>query len=416
MTTKYIFACALIILVSCTNKEKNNSSSTNTSLSVIDIEWGMKNLTKLNISDFGKTIRYVPLETTDDCLIGKNPIVKVLKNYIVVETDTRCLLFDKKDGSFISAIGHPGQDPEAYRGNFSYVDDKEDYLYFSANPDKLVKYDMKGNFAGSIEFSKMPERESTILLTSSEIIRYYNEYNISSVYYLAFFDKKGGVIDTIPLSLAKKEGMNSGVLYGKNISGRSVYGNMIRINAIIIAYENEKKEIITPHNGITNLWNSNGVIRFKEDFIDTIFTISGRELIPSIIFNTGKWHWPVKEKKNMDFDRIYISDILENNTFLFFQCIRGLYIDEPELYNGLYNKKTGETKLSKNSEAIKDDLIDFMPFNPFEMSTSGEFVSFIDAFVIKEWAEKHPETKNNEKLSFLKDLNDDMNPVIVLVE
>ena len=33
-----------------------------------------------------------------------------------------------------------------------------------------------------------------------------------------------------------------------------------------------------------------------------------------------------------------------------------------------------------------------------------------------EWLETHPEAKNNEKLSFLKTLNKEMNPVVELVE
>ena len=73
MKATLIFACVILLLSSCTNREKSASNSNS-----IDIEESMQNLIKLKVSDFGKTIRYIPLETTDDCLIGNKPVVKVL--------------------------------------------------------------------------------------------------------------------------------------------------------------------------------------------------------------------------------------------------------------------------------------------------------------------------------------------------
>jgi hypothetical protein len=115
-------------------------------------------------------------------------------------------------------------------------------------------------------------------------------------------------------------------------------------------------------------------------------------------------------------ERIFIAEVSENNTFIFFQCIRGLYSDAPVLYNGLYDKKTGVTKIGKAGDGIADDLTGFMPFKPFTVSTGGEFVSLIEAGDIMEWVEAHPEAKDNDKLAFLHGLTEDMNPVIVLVE
>jgi len=410
MKLKYLLIFALFLLVSCTNHEKDNSFS-----NIIDVEGSLQKETMLNASDFGKTVRYIPLETTDNCLIGNNPIIKVLKNHIVVEVNNSCLLFDKKDGSFISAIGHTGQDPEAYSSSFSWADEKEEFLYFTSRPDKLIRYDMKGHFAGKIEITT-PGPAAYYLMTSSEIIGYYNGINSSEGYSLVFFDNMGTLKDTIPPILTKLEESFADILNISVTKGNAIYGNWTNTGAIVIEYKNDKKQIIAAY--ATTLWNHNGTIRFKESFIDTIYTVSGRELIPVIAFNTGKWRWPENERtsKSNNSERIFISDVSENSTFVFFQCIKGLYTDEPVLYNGLYNKKTGETKMGKNSDDIQDDLTGFMPFNPLSVSTSGEFVSFIEAFDIMEWIDEYPEAKNNQNLSFLKDFNDDMNPVIILVE
>ena len=411
MRHKNLFTFALLLIVSCTSHKKDSSGS-----NVIDVVGGLQNITMLKTSDFGKTIRYIPLETTDDCLIGNNPIVKVLKNHIIVEVNRRCLLFDKKNGNFISEIGHIGQDPEAYSSSFSWTDEKEEFLYFTSAPDKLLKYDMQGNFAGKIEIPSPPGPAAYYLVTNSEIIGYYNGINSSGNYTLAFLDKTGTFTDTIPSLLTKPEETTADIINISVTKGNTVYGNWTKTGAIIINYKNDKKQIIAAD--ATTLWNYNGNYRFKENFVDTIYTISGRELIPSITFKTGKWQWPENERlsKNNNSERVFISDVSENNTFVFFQCIKGLYTDDPILYNGLYNKKTGETQLGKNSDSVHDDLTGFIPFKPYSISTSGEFVSFVEAIDIIEWIEKHPEFKNNAKLTFLQNFNDDMNPVIVLVE
>ena len=114
MKKNNLFIACLLFLFACTNQEKSIIH-----LDVIDIEHSFQNLARLKISDFGKTIRYIPLETTDDGLVGKNPVFKVLRNYIVVESQRRCLLFDKNNGSFITQIGRIGQGPDEYSNVFS---------------------------------------------------------------------------------------------------------------------------------------------------------------------------------------------------------------------------------------------------------------------------------------------------------
>ncbi|MDR0573533.1 MAG: DUF4934 domain-containing protein [Tannerella sp.] len=169
-----IITTILLLFSFSVSSQKNNAVNP----AVIDVESGLKNLSRLKVSDLGKTIRYIPLETPDDGLIGKSPVVKALKNYIVVEYGSllsrgACLLFAKEDGRFIAEIGHAGQDPEAYTDCFSWADEKEEFLYFERKPNQLIKYDMKGNFCGKIEFPSSG-LASYYLITDSEIVGYLN--------------------------------------------------------------------------------------------------------------------------------------------------------------------------------------------------------------------------------------------------
>ncbi|MDR0698892.1 MAG: DUF4934 domain-containing protein [Tannerella sp.] len=398
---------------------------------VIDVESGLKNLSRLKVSDLGKTIRYIPLETPDDGLIGRNPVVKVLKNYIVVEygrlpSPDVCLLFSKKDGRFIAKIGHAGQDPTAYTNCFSWTDEKEEFLYFERKPNQLIKYDMKGNFCGKIEFSSSG-LASYYLITDSKIIGYFDAFNMLNIssgqYSLGIFEKDGSLKDTVPSFFPYATPLTDDIFQINLMHGKSLYnsyGSWIRAGVFIFEYTptRQVRQVNALH--AARIWKNNENTRYKQDFVDTIYTVSGSKLIPSIVFNTGQYHWPVQERRSEknNSERIFIADISENNSLIFFQCIKGMFLrgEGHVLYNGLYNKKTGKTKLSNNKEGIEDDLTHFMPFKPLGMSTSGEFVSLVEVWDVMEWLEKHPEAKDNKNLSFLKDLDEEMNPIVILIE
>jgi len=397
---------------------------------VIDVEYGLKNLSRLKTSFFGKTIRYIQLETTDDCLVGRDPIVKVLKNYIVIEFKSSfqdagtCLLFRKEDGCFISKIGHGGQDPEAYTNCFSWTDDTEEFLYFHRTPNQLVKYDMKGNFCGKVEFATS-KLASYYLITDSEIIGYYDSFDVlnkwSDQYLLGIYKKDGILKDTVPSFYPYTTPFTDDI-YQTNLLSRynflyRNFGSWTRAGALIFDYTPARQ--IRQVNALyqARIWKNNDIIRVKQDFVDTIYTLSGSNIIPSFVFNSGKFYWPVQERRSEknNNERIFIADIYENNTFIFFQCIKGMF-SKPVLYNSLYNKKTGEVKMGKNSDGIEDDLNLFMPFVPLCMSTVGEFVSLVEVWEVKEWLEKHSNTLKNEKFSFLNNLDEEANPIVILIE
>jgi len=257
--------------------------------------------------------------------------------------------------------------------------------------------------------------------------KYFDAFNIvsqsSGQYALGIYEKNGSLKNTIPSFFPSTTPITDDLYQTNLVNGRilyDVFGSWTRAGAFIFEYTpgRQVRQVNALH--AARIWKHNESIRYKQDFIDTIYTVSCSKLIPSIVFNTGKYHWPVEERrseKNTN-DRIFIADIYENNSLIFFQCIRGMFSLELAgiLHNGLYNKKTGKTILSKNKDGIQDDVTHFMPFKPLGMSTSGEFVSFVEVWEIMDWLEKHPGAKNNKNLSFLKDLDEDMNPVIILIE
>ena len=132
--TTILSASLLLLLSSCTPTKTTNN------LNAIDIAGSFEHLTELKVSQLGKNIRYVPLETTDSSLIGNSYNIKLLKDKILVATEGSCLAFDKQTGKYLGTIGHKGGDPEGYSEVVYYIHPQTGILYFHRQPNKLVKY------------------------------------------------------------------------------------------------------------------------------------------------------------------------------------------------------------------------------------------------------------------------------------
>ena len=72
--------------------------------------------------------------------------------------------------------------------------------------------------------------------------------------------------------------------------------------------------------------------------------------------------------------------------------------------------------MNLTKEGFTDDLTGFAPFHPIKKKKKGGFVGVLKIEDIQEWLEEHPEVKLEGTLAPLKDLADDANPVVVLVE
>lgn len=401
MKKRWFYAAGLACLMAaCTGTPQSSADE----LCTIDVAGAMENLAELKLSELGSDVRYVPLETTDSCLIGSNPTIMLLDKQIAVIQRKELFLFDKENGKFLTKVGRVGEDPEAYSSTTPTYNDIDGLLYFMRSPATLQKYDLQGNYRGKLMIPTPPAAPSDFCFTDSLIIGHYNNwalsYNASS---LVFFNKAGEQVDTIPnmfpvpekamqdiasISVLKKG--NTGILLSRFNNGESAINIM----------------------GIPFLWKSDGKVRFKENFNDTIYTVEREGVIPYMIFGTGKWHLPTEDQfKFMDSkDYLLAGCIFETEDNVFFQCLQGY----PQMYNGIYNKKTKTTRMNDEKNGITDDLGGFLPFTPQACSTQGEYGMIVGSDKVMEWLEENPEAVQDDKLAMLKELTDDSNPIVVI--
>lgn len=409
---------ALLILASCDGKHQRAE------VEIIDVVDGVDHPTELKVSDLGKTIRYIPLETTDSCLVGNNPEVKVMNDKLLVYTRLQCLLFDRETGKFICSIGHVGNDPEAYSTTAPYLNLQEQMLYFNRHPSQLVKYDLTGKYRGTItipsltssqeEGAKVNRPSLNGYLFSDSVITGHctNGFGEKCYSSLISFTESGVLLDTLP-ALLPDWGMGQPDDIA-SIAVRKDFGLMGGL--IYVRYKDGKQNISAP--GSDAIWQNGDEIRLKELFTDTIYTVKGGKLEKHKVFNTGKYHWPADERTQQEnnADRLLVSYAMENDRLLYFQLIRGLYTDKHTLYNGVYNKESKTTTIALAEKAFVDDLTDFMPFVPTFINNQGEYAALVQAFDAATWLEEHPETSAASELNVLKSLSEDSNPVVVLVE
>ena len=379
-------------------------------LAVVDVEEAVAAMDGLKVSDLGDSVRYVPLETNDSCLIGRNPSVQVLDGYILVSSGGNVFSFDGQDGHFVAKIGHRGEDPQAYSSASAYYNEGDGLLYFVRYPDRLQLYDLCGHYRGSLKVPVPPEMPTAYAFSDSVIVGYYANLAQMNAHAraLLLFGRAGQGCDTVSSLLPMLPPMGL-----QDISSISVkkFGNG---GMILTRFQDGS---VSANLMGSNLWNHAGHVRFKESFCDTIYNVVDNRLQPAVAFRTGRWHFPAGERANGEGsdDKILPMCILEGVETIFFQCVRGLYDDRPETLNGIYNRRTQTTRMAPESEGLADDINGFLPFRPTASTAQGGYVSLLLPDDILPWLDEHPEARSNPALAPLLGIGEEDNPVVVIV-
>ena len=102
---------------------------------------------EIMLNELASDIRYVPLETTDDCLMNNEFYIM---QYTGEDIITSGIFHFDKNGKFLNKIGSKGQGPEEYlQGLFAFGDWKNKLLY-AQNCTTLTCYGFDGTFVRSI--------------------------------------------------------------------------------------------------------------------------------------------------------------------------------------------------------------------------------------------------------------------------
>ena len=106
---------------------------------------------EMMLSELAADIKYIPLETTDDCLINNEFYIM---QYTGEDIITSGIFHFNKEGKFLNRIGRKGQGPEEYlQGLFAFGDWKNKLLYVQ-NWTSMTCYTFDGKFVRSVPAPK----------------------------------------------------------------------------------------------------------------------------------------------------------------------------------------------------------------------------------------------------------------------
>lgn len=92
-------------------------------LVVLDLDQAFSRQEEVPLSKFLGNIKFVPLETTPQAIIGSIPHYEVTDQYIIVRNfnnPKQIFIFDRETGKFIREIGKYGRGPDEYL-RFSFI-------------------------------------------------------------------------------------------------------------------------------------------------------------------------------------------------------------------------------------------------------------------------------------------------------
>ena len=137
-----------LLCIACGQERTTQIKSEN--LEIIPLEDAFEKQSELKMSDCFKKVCYVPLETTNEGLIGELPSVQVMNDYIIVTSGVRDKdyhVFDKQTGRFIRTIGHAGNDPTGYAPvSGGWINPHTNELYLPGWNNKMVVYGVDGEY------------------------------------------------------------------------------------------------------------------------------------------------------------------------------------------------------------------------------------------------------------------------------
>lgn len=121
----------------------------------------------INIDDISKNIKEIPLEFSEQTMVGTITKVEFANDFIFVHdfTNARILKFDNK-GKFLKEIGLKGEGPGEYKYLSSFAVDEKSESVFLASPYKIIKYDYDGNFIKEISVA---DRVNSISYLDNEL-------------------------------------------------------------------------------------------------------------------------------------------------------------------------------------------------------------------------------------------------------
>jgi hypothetical protein len=359
-----------VLLTACGTKNLKEVND----LRYIDVAGGVGKSRTFNLSEIADSIEYIPLETSNESLIGDIFANKIyMGNHIlyIPLQDQSIKIFNKK-GEYINTFRKKGRGPGEYEF-LAYLDINHTTgsTYIQGHR-KIIEYKNNSEYIRTIYFPENKEIDCPRLTFFRNIGNHFLIYNYiikNSIHSAVIIDSNSRLIKIIEYPLEEQ-------MFIKKLSRITDINN-----PKIIKYKNNIRII----NGVNKY-----VLNIAEDLsIDTAY-----------IFNFGKYDVKTKSITNLLPDAPYLWQRLgafESDNYLFLMMHVGPILKKPTIlldahgkefnYNhacSFFNKKTGEFSFIDQPMpyklGFKDDFEGGPPVWPLYISADNYMISIMTAF------------------------------------
>ncbi|MCG6189358.1 6-bladed beta-propeller [Maribellus maritimus] len=271
---------------------------------IIDVESAIKNEKALSFNDFADEVKNIPLETTNNNLIGRINFIKTSTEFIFVATFNPAALYRfDRSGKFLNKIGRKGRGPNEY--NYIYKiginEVKNEVFVLCGDLLRLLIYDFDGTFKRDLndivypskiikEFQSKPFEELEFIYEDYFIVPQCN-FNGATPYSYEVYTHDGKFI---------KKAVKP-VEYTTNMAMSTVYE--------------------------FSYFTFDNIFYTKENLLnDTLYKVTpSLEFQPRYIFDEGKYRTPVEFRKDFEnfikkknFKFIQLMKIFESKRYIIF--------------------------------------------------------------------------------------------------
>lgn len=411
MKTIYTFFTVFLILSSCVPSNKSDSE-----FPIIDIEEGLGNFQISKLSEFASSIRYVRLETHEDCLVTHriHNIYLEDNKIFVHDYEPYLKVFDAETGEYLYNIGAKGQGPGELP--YLYMVDINPYenkilLCWS----KFVHhFDFDGNFLGKTEVPFISDDESIAA----------NVASIDKDHFAGTIRHHGGNQKNLVILFDGNQEIVSSLKCHENpIQPPNIPGDVW---------------VWAPFDQSGSFYRANRGIRYFRGFTDTIYAYNKEEAMfsPFFTIDYGKHKSTLKFNPGEENpDLIKVSSIKENDRHVFLDF--GTINASPEPYedevyfdgslrkfinhsiSGIFDKQKQSFHFLLQSipgiPGLANDIDKGVPFFVRNVSTNGRLIDYHHADKFLEYAESLP-NPNNSFTEITNKISEEDNPVVVIAE
>ena len=414
---KLLLFIALSSTLFCCKKLEQNSKE----IPTIDITEALENPVDIKLSLFGNKIEYIPMELTDSSLFGMFVEgMNITDEYITVTTrnlatSPYCMVFNRGTGKFLNRLGHYGQDPESFKNPNPVYDKYKNQFVFSGFSDKLIAFDPDDKFSHFISIPVNERNINTFIFKDHDLILYdggnYGSITDNHIYRIS---NDGKILDSLCISQTdlydeiKPENIKNSIIL---LDPHSHLPGDVGIKTL-----DNGKSIFTFHH-FKWLWSYKNNIRFYRALNDTIYNYTDDKLLPeySVVAGYKNKSSDLNSEEFMKRSFLLSRGIFENSESIVF--LGDIGIENTEGYFvAKYDKNTGKTIAGRmENRNIENDIDGFAPIPISYMTENGCYAGFLTVDDIFEWIENNPDYKFPQNLTWLKDISEDSNPVLVII-